>query len=153
MAAAASNFVVLTRPSTMTFPGASACCIHEGRRFLNLDGDAVGQVLGGLAAISHHGRDRLAGKAHHFTRQDRLGDRGIFELVEHRDDRAQRGDFRGCHHHHALRRQHPHVAARRNRTAHEPHPLGGRQVAGEAALSGHQCRVFDPAQRAADPAA
>ena len=160
----ASKPLVFTRPSTITLaaaspctrgaPGASAAArIDHRRRLLDLDLDLIGDVLGLLPGRRHHGRDRLADEAHDTGRQHRLADRHIVELVQHRPDRLHRRKVGGRDHRRACGRIDPHDPPGRDRAAHEAHPAGRRQVAGEAALAGDQGRVLDPADRAADPAA
>ena len=126
--------------------------IHQRRRFLDLDGDEIGKVLGGLPAVRHHRSNRFADEAHDVGCQDRLGDRRIVELVQHRGDGAQCGDLGGRHQHDAVWRRDAHDTAGRDRTAHEPNPLRGRQIAGEATLPGYQRRILDPTYGAAHPA-
>ena len=96
-ARAASKPGVFTRPSTMTFAGASAWTrgapssraarASTTGSVLDLDLDLIGDVLGRLRALRQHGGNRLSDVAHDAVGEDRLGDRHVVELVQHRPDR------------------------------------------------------------------
>ena len=83
--------------------------------------------------------------------QDRLADRLVVELVQHRRDLLHAVKIGGGDHHRAVRRDDALNFAGGDRAAHEAHPMRGGQVGGEAALAGDQRRVFDAADGAADP--
>ncbi len=104
------------------------------------------------AALARPDRgDRLADKAHDVFRQDRLLDRLIIEFVQHRPDRPHAVEVRGANDVGAVRRGDAHDAAGRDRTADETHPMRGGKIGGEAAAPGHQRRVFQAPDGAADP--
>ena len=113
--------------------------------------DLLGDVFGVGCARSHDGGDRLADKAHDAVGQDRLADRPVVELVQHRQDFLHALEIGGGDDHRAVRRIDPRDFSRRQRAAHEAHPMRRRQVGGEAALALDQRRVFQPADGAADP--
>ncbi len=118
-----------------------------------LDGklDLVGDVLGLFLARGHDGGDRLADKAHDAVGQNRLDDRLVIELVQHRHDRFHAGEVGGGDHQRAVRLGDPPQAAGGHRAAHEAHPMRRRQIGGEAALPGEQRGIFDASDGAADP--
>ena len=91
---------VAIRPSTITLPGATAWMRARavGKRVVRIDQwllfgdrelDLVDDVLGLFLAGGDHGGDRLAGEAHFAVGEDRLADRLVVELVQHRRDRLE----------------------------------------------------------------
>ena len=125
--------------------------VDNRRQVRNLDRHRFGDVFGLRGRRRDDGGDRLAGEAHHVGRQDRLLDRLIIELVQHRPDRPHAVEIGGAINARSVRRGDADDAAGGNGTADETHPLGGVEIAGEAAAAGHQRRVFQPADGAADP--
>ena len=125
--------------------------VDNRRQFSNLDRHRFGDILGLSGRRRDDGGDRLAGEAHHVGRQDRLRDRLIIELVQHRPDRPHAVEIGGAINARSVRRGDADDAAGGNGAADEAHPKGGVEIAGEAAAAGHQRRVFQPADGAANP--
>ncbi len=118
---------------------------------LDLDLDPVGDVLGRLGALRQHGGDGLADVAHDAVGEDRLADRHVAELVQHRPDRLDLLHIDGRHDRRAVGRGDAQDASGGHRAAHEAHVLRRRQIAGEASNAGDQRRILEPPDRAADP--
>ena len=66
---------------------APRCASVSGAISLMAERNLIGEVLGRRRARRHHRRHRLADKAHGVGRQNRLADRLVVELVQHRQDR------------------------------------------------------------------
>jgi hypothetical protein len=71
--------------------------------------------------------------------------------MQHRQNFLHTREIGGGDHHGVLRRVDLGEFSGGDRAAHEAHPMGGGQIGGEAASPGDQCRVFQPADGAADP--
>jgi hypothetical protein len=125
--------------------------VNDRRQVRNLDRHRFGDVFGLRGRRRDDGRDRLAGEAHHVGRQDRLLDRLIVELVQHRPDRPHAVEIGGAINARSVGRGDADDAAGGDGTADETHPKGGIEIAGEPAAAGDQRRVFQPADRTADP--
>ncbi len=111
--------------------------IHHRGRFFDLDLDALGEVLRFGARTCNDGGDRLAGKTHHLGCEQRLLDRPIVELVQHRPDRPRAGKVLRAEQISVVRGVDGDDAARGHGAAHKAHPMRGRLIGGEAALTPH----------------
>ena len=99
-AAKTSNCGDLTRPSTMTLPGAmawtagapaaSAALASTSGAVSEISTNKFGHVLRRLATVGYNRSDRFADEPHHVVGKDRLANRQIIEFVQHRRDRPQR---------------------------------------------------------------
>ena len=125
--------------------------IGHGLEGVDLQNDALGDVLGHFLRCREHHRDRIAEIAHDLAREYRLRDRHIAELVQHRPDRLHLGQIRRGEHHGPFGRFDPQDASRRHRAAHEAGVVLRRQIGGEPSGAAQQNRVFQPADRASDP--
>jgi len=83
--------------------------------------------------------------------QDRLADRLVIELVQHRQDRLHALEIGGGDDRRTRRRFDILNLSRSDRAAHEAQPVGGGEIGGEAALAGDQRRIFNAPNGAADP--
>ena len=93
--------------------------IGHSWQFIDLDLDAIGNVLGFGGGRRIDGGNRLADKAHHVFCQKRLLDRPIAEFVQHRPDRFYAGEFGHGDDFRAGRRAEADDASRGNRAAHK----------------------------------
>ncbi len=154
------NPAVLMRPSTTTLPlswtrgasGASAsrASTTAGNSSISISTrSAMSSASAARRCID--GGDRLADKTHHVFRQKRLLDRPVAEFVQHRPDRPRAGKLRSGDDAGAGRRADAHDASRGNRAAHEAQMMYGGKIGGETPAPGHQRRVFQPPDGAADP--
>ena len=111
----------------------------------------IGDVFGLFLARRDDCRDRLADKAHLAVGQDRLADRLVIELVQHRQDRLHALEIGGGDDRRVRRRFDVLNLSSGERAAHEAHPVDGGEIGGEAALAGDQRGIFDAPDGAADP--
>ena len=135
--------------------GAGSQCrlgADDRRHVFDVDLDEIGDVFGLFPARGDDRRERLADESDHILGQHRLADRHVVELVQHRLDRLHRGKVGSRDDRRALGCRDPPDPARGDRAPHKAHPACRRQVAGEAAIAGHQRRILEPPDRAADPA-
>ena len=77
--------------------------IDDRRLIADDEFDLVNDVLGFLFGGSDDRRDRLADEAHLAVGEDRLAERLVLELVQHRQDRLHAGEIGGGDHHRAVR--------------------------------------------------
>ena len=121
----------------------------DRQRFLDLDLDQIGEVLGCFPRGRDDRGDRLADETHHLRRQHRLDDRHVVELVQHRPQRLHRREVGGGDDHSPFRLDDADDAPRRHRAPDEAHPQRGGEVAGEPPQAGHQHVILDPTEGAA----
>ena len=125
--------------------------IDQRRPVLDLDRDLIGDVLGLGGGRREYGGEGFADKAHHVLRQDRLRDRPVIELVQHRRDRPHAGKIGAGDDWRTVRRGDGDDAPGRHWAADKAHRISGGEIGGEAAAALDQRRVFQPPHRAADP--
>ena len=125
--------------------------IDNRGRFRNRKLNQVGDVFRFFLARRHHGGDRFADKPHDAGGQDRLADRLVVELVQHRRDFLHALEIGGSEDHRVLRRANVHDFSSRHRAAHKAHPMRCGEIGGEAPLAGDQRGIFQAANGAADP--
>ena len=125
--------------------------IDDGIRLLDLDLDLIGDVLGRLRALRQHSGNRLSDVAHDAVGEDRLGDRHVVELVQHRPDRLDVPQIGRRHDGGAIRSRDAHDASGGHGAAHEAHVVHRRQIAGEASNASDQRRILEPPDRPPDP--
>jgi len=125
--------------------------VDHRRQLDDFDLDCFGAVFGLRRRRRNHRRNRLADKTHDILRQDRLFDRLIVELMQHRPDRPHAHKV-GCGiNPRACRRRDADNAAGRDGAADKAHPVRGGKVGGEVAAARHQRWIFQPPDGAADP--
>jgi hypothetical protein len=83
----------------------------------------VDDVLGLFLARGDHRGDRLAGKAHFAGSKDRLADRLVVELMQHRRDRLEAFHVGGGNDPGAIRRLDVFDLPRSNRASHKTYPM------------------------------
>ena len=70
--------------------GQGLAAVGQRGGFGDVDLDLIAKILRLILARGKHRRDRFAGEANHAVGEDRLSDRDIVELVQHRPDRLYR---------------------------------------------------------------
>ena len=125
--------------------------VNHCRRFIDLDRDAIGDVLGFGCGRRIDRGNRLADKAHHVFRQKRLLDRPIAEFMQHRPDRPRRAKLGNGDDFRPGGRTDADDTPRGNRAAHETQMMCGGKVGGETPAPGHQRRILQPPDGAAHP--
>jgi hypothetical protein len=125
--------------------------INDRGQFGDLDFDLVRDVFRRRGGWGKNGGNGFTDKAHDILGQDWLLDRLIIELVQHRPDRPHAFEVRRSNDLCFVWRGDADDAAGGDRTADEAHIVRGGKIGREPATPGHQRRVFQPPDGAADP--
>ncbi len=125
--------------------------VDHRRGLVDRNFDLIGDVLGRCRVCGNHCGDRLADKAHLAVGQDRLADRLVIKLIQHRQDRLHALEIGGGNDRRTRRRFDVLNLSGGDRAAHEAHPVGGGEIGGETALAGDERGIFDTPDGAADP--
>ncbi len=129
----------------------SGSCVGHGRYFVDGDVDLVDDILGLFFSLCHHGGDGFADEANRAIRQHRLTYGLVVEFVQHRGDPFHTLEICSRDDRRTTRTCDATELPGGDRAAHEAHPMSGRFVRSETALSRNQCRVLQSADGATDP--
>ena len=119
--------------------------VDDGRGFGDVDQHAVGNIFGFRFARRHDCGDRFADKFDETGSQDRLRHWNVVELMQRRRDRLHRRKVGRREHNRVVGYRDFFDFARSNGAAHKSDPMDSRQIGGEAATTGEQSRVLQPA--------